>query len=163
MPTVSEALQQLDRELARARQAGCKVLKLVHGYGSSGAGGEIRIAAQRRLMEMKGRGEIRACIFGEDWSNWDAVSLGPRQRSSRTEAGCGPGPAESGDYDCGALIFGERVLHYRLFHGGVMLSLRSMWREAQMQSPGYGAVPARSFGTRVPQDDAGGEDRQLAK
>jgi hypothetical protein len=71
MPTVSEALQQLDRELAVARQAGCKVLKLIHGYGSSGEGGEIRIAAQRRLTEMANRGEIRACIFGEDWSKSD--------------------------------------------------------------------------------------------
>jgi hypothetical protein len=67
-------LQLLDRELARARQAGCKVLKLIHGYGSSGAGGEIRIAAQRRLTEMAARGEIRACIFGEDWSQSDERS-----------------------------------------------------------------------------------------
>jgi hypothetical protein len=71
MPTVSEALQRLDRELSRARQSGCEVLKLVHGYGSSGAGGEIRIAAQRRLTEMAGRGEIRACIFGENWAQSD--------------------------------------------------------------------------------------------
>ena len=71
MPSVSEALQHLDRELARARQAGCGVVKLVHGYGSSGAGGEIRIAAQRRLTEMAGRGEIRACIFGENWAKSD--------------------------------------------------------------------------------------------
>jgi len=71
MPTVSEALQRLDRELSRARQSGCEVLKLVHGYGSSGAGGEIRIAAQRRLTEMAGRGEIRACIFGENWAKSD--------------------------------------------------------------------------------------------
>jgi len=68
MPTVSEALQHMDRELARARQSGCGVIKLIHGYGSSGAGGEIRIAAQKRLTELAGRGEIRACIFGEDWS-----------------------------------------------------------------------------------------------
>jgi hypothetical protein len=71
MPTVPEALQQLERELARARQAGCGVIKLIHGYGSSGAGGEIRIAAQRRLTEMAGRGEIRACIFGENWAKSD--------------------------------------------------------------------------------------------
>jgi hypothetical protein len=71
MPTVARALQHLDRELARARQAGCKVLKLIHGYGSTGAGGEIRIAAQRRLNEMAGRGEIRACIFGENWAKSD--------------------------------------------------------------------------------------------
>ena len=71
MPTVSEALQRLDREIGRARQTGCGVLKLIHGYGSSGAGGEIRIAAQKRLVEMKGRGEIRACIFGETWAKSD--------------------------------------------------------------------------------------------
>ncbi len=71
MPTVAQALQHLDRELARARQAGCGVVKLVHGYGSTGAGGEIRVAVQRRLAEMAGRGEIRACIFGEDWAKSD--------------------------------------------------------------------------------------------
>jgi hypothetical protein len=71
MPTVAQALQHLDRELARARQAGCKVLKLIHGYGSTGAGGEIRIAAQKSLTEMAGRGEIRACIFGENWAKSD--------------------------------------------------------------------------------------------
>ncbi len=74
MPTVAEALQLLERELARSRQAGCKVVKLIHGYGSSGAGGEIRIAAQRRLTEMASRGEIRACIFGEDWAKSDQQS-----------------------------------------------------------------------------------------
>jgi hypothetical protein len=85
MPTVSEALQQLDRELARARQAGCGVVKLVHGYGSTGAGGEIRVVAQRRLAEMAGRGEIRACIFGESWAKsdeqaWALISARPEPK-----------------------------------------------------------------------------------
>jgi hypothetical protein len=71
MPTVSEALQYLDRELARARQTGCGVVKLIHGYGSTGAGGDIRIAVQKRLTEQMSRGEVRACIFGEDWSKSD--------------------------------------------------------------------------------------------
>ena len=74
MPTVPEALQHLERELAHARQTGCGVLKLVHGYGSSGTGSEIRIAAQRRLTEMASRGEIRARIFGEDWAKSDQQS-----------------------------------------------------------------------------------------
>ena len=47
------------------------MLKLIHGYGSSGAGGDIRLAAQRRLIEMTSRGEIRACIFGENWAKSD--------------------------------------------------------------------------------------------
>jgi hypothetical protein len=74
MPTVSEALQHLERELARSRQAGCRVLKFIHGYGSSGAGGEIRIAAQKRLTEMASRGEIHACILGENWAKSDEQS-----------------------------------------------------------------------------------------
>jgi len=88
MPTVSEALQQLDRELARARQAGCGVIKLVHGYGSSGAGGEIRIAAQKRLTEMAARGEIRAYIFGETWAKsdeqaWALINARPELKQDR--------------------------------------------------------------------------------
>jgi hypothetical protein len=71
MPTVPAALQHLERELAPARQTGCVFIKLIHGYGSSGSGGDIRIAAQRRLTEMASRGEIRACIFGESWAKSD--------------------------------------------------------------------------------------------
>jgi len=71
MPLVRESLQRLDRELALARQEKTKLLKLVHGYGSTGAGGDIRIAVQKRLLEMTQDGQIRACIFGENWSKSD--------------------------------------------------------------------------------------------
>jgi hypothetical protein len=71
MPSVHEALQRLDRELAFAHQEKTKLLKLVHGYGSTGAGGDIRIAVQKRLMEAAQNGEIRGCIFGENWSKSD--------------------------------------------------------------------------------------------
>ena len=71
MPPIPQALQRLERELALARQEKTPLLKLIHGYGSSGAGGDIRIAVQKRLVEMAGRSEIRGCIFGEDWSKSD--------------------------------------------------------------------------------------------
>jgi hypothetical protein len=74
MPLVREALQRLERELALARQEKVTALKLVHGYGSSGAGGEIRVAVQKRLREMADRGEIRGCIFGENWSKSDELT-----------------------------------------------------------------------------------------
>jgi len=64
-------MQRLDRELARARQEKCSLLKLIHGYGSTGAGGDIRIAAQKHLAELAGRGAIRGCIFGENWTKSD--------------------------------------------------------------------------------------------
>ena len=71
MPQVREALLRLDRELVLARQSKLKVLKLIHGYGSSGEGGEIRLAVQKRLVEMAQSREIRGCIFGENWSKTD--------------------------------------------------------------------------------------------
>jgi hypothetical protein len=74
MPLVREALQRLERELALARQEKAKLVKLVHGYGSSGAGGDIRIAVQKRLLELAENGQIRGCIFGENWSKSNDVS-----------------------------------------------------------------------------------------
>jgi hypothetical protein len=71
MPLVNQALMQMGRELAAARREGCALVKLIHGYGSTGAGGEIRIAVQRRLREMNERGEIRSFIFGENWAQSD--------------------------------------------------------------------------------------------
>ena len=47
------------------------MLKIVHGYGSTGAGGDIRIAVQRRLYELEEAGQIRRCIFGENWGKSD--------------------------------------------------------------------------------------------
>jgi hypothetical protein len=71
MPPVHQALSQFERELAVARDQGYGLVKLIHGYGSTGAGGEIRIAVQKRLIEMRDRGQIRGCIVGENWSKSD--------------------------------------------------------------------------------------------
>ncbi len=74
MPSVPEALQRLDRELSLARQQKHSVLKIIHGYGSTGVGGDIRIAVQKRLHELSGESKIRGCIFGENWSKGDEVA-----------------------------------------------------------------------------------------
>jgi len=74
MPHVHEALQRMDRELALARASKATLLKLIHGYGSTGAGGDIRIAVQKRLIEMTQSGQIRGCIFGENWSKSDETA-----------------------------------------------------------------------------------------
>jgi adenosylmethionine-8-amino-7-oxononanoate aminotransferase len=74
MPLVHEALQRLERELAAARQEKAKLLKVVHGYGSTGQGGDIRIAVQKCLIEVAQKGQIRGCIFGENWSKSDDVA-----------------------------------------------------------------------------------------
>lgn len=88
MPLVREAILRLDRELALAKQEGFDLLKLIHGYGSTGAGGEIRIAVQKRLREMSDHGQIRGCIFGEDWTisdeqTWKVVQADPALKRDR--------------------------------------------------------------------------------
>jgi len=67
MPLVREAMSRMQGELRRAQNEGVKIVKFVHGYGSTGVGGEIRIAVQNGLMKRLGQGEVKAVIFGEDW------------------------------------------------------------------------------------------------
>jgi hypothetical protein len=68
---VEEALRRLQQEIVAAQQEKLRLLKVIHGYGSSGTGGDIRIAVQRRLRELVEAGQIRGCIFGENWSKSD--------------------------------------------------------------------------------------------
>ena len=80
MPTVRAALQQLTFELRRSRSLGCAAVKLIHGYGSSGKGGRIRVEARRRLDRMKAGGEIWGYIPGESFSIFDSDTLAAFQR-----------------------------------------------------------------------------------
>lgn len=74
MPSVQEALQRLEREIVLARNGRVALLKIIHGYGSTGAGGDIRIAVEKRLHELSAGGQIRGCIFGENWSKADEAT-----------------------------------------------------------------------------------------
>ena len=67
-------MQRLNGEISLARLEKQSFLKFVHGYGSSGVGGDIRFAVQRRLQELAETAEIRGCIFGENWSKTDEQS-----------------------------------------------------------------------------------------
>jgi len=96
MPLVREALQRLERELALARQNKANVLKIIHGYGSTGAGGEIRIAVQKRLRELVENGQIRDCIFGENWSKSDQAAWNLVQAQSELKSDCDLGRGNRG-------------------------------------------------------------------
>jgi hypothetical protein len=45
------------------------VLKVIHGYGSTGRGGKIRDAVRRELGRMLARGEVAAVVPGEEYSS----------------------------------------------------------------------------------------------
>ena len=73
-PSVEQVRSRLADELGRARQKSLPVLKLIHGYGSSGVGGALRDAVLGALGWAKTRGEIREFIAGEEWSISDSAS-----------------------------------------------------------------------------------------
>jgi len=73
-PTRDQAYQKLDAALARARKDGIAVLKVIHGYGSTGAGGVLRFAVRGFLRQRKDKGEIAAFVNGESWSSFDERS-----------------------------------------------------------------------------------------
>ena len=67
MPTVPLALSLLSDALRMARAERHAAVKIIHGYGSSGKGGAIRMAVQAELMQRVRAGELRAFIAGEEW------------------------------------------------------------------------------------------------
>ena len=68
LPTVEQALERLERDLREARACGAKLLRVIHGYGSSGRGGKIRDAVRRELGRKLARGEVKAVTPGENYS-----------------------------------------------------------------------------------------------
>ena len=73
-PTRNQAYQKLEAALARARKDGIPALKVIHGYGSTGAGGVLRFAIRGFLRQRKEKGEIAAFVNGESWSSFDERS-----------------------------------------------------------------------------------------
>ena len=73
-PTRDQACQKLEAALTRARKDGVAALKVIHGYGSTGAGGVLRFAIRGFLRQRKEKGEIAAFVNGESWSSFDERS-----------------------------------------------------------------------------------------
>jgi len=71
MPSVEQARARLATEIQSARNGAVKALKIVHGYGSTGTGGDLRIALQSTLRQMAATREIHDCIYGENWRTSD--------------------------------------------------------------------------------------------
>ena len=79
-PTVEQARLRLERELRQARDEGCKAVKVIHGYGSSGVGGALRTALQATLRRAAQDGGIAALVCGEDWRIADETTWRILQR-----------------------------------------------------------------------------------
>lgn len=67
-PVLEVALQKLDEGIEDAAKNNIQVLTLIHGYGSSGKGGRIRLECRKKLDFMKSKGRIRDYIAGENFT-----------------------------------------------------------------------------------------------
>lgn len=68
MPTVEQARIRLVNELRTAKLTRTNVIKIIHGYGSSGKGGAIKTEVGRILLQKKREKQIRDYVRGEDFS-----------------------------------------------------------------------------------------------
>jgi hypothetical protein len=71
MPDVKLAVRRVTYNIRNGQILGMAAIKFIHGYGSSGKGGRIRVEARRYLGEQKRMRRIRDFIIGEDFSIFD--------------------------------------------------------------------------------------------
>jgi len=68
LPTLDEARRLVAAEIKQAKREGAKVLKVIHGYGSSGKGGALCVGLRKSFGLRKKEGVIKDFIAGEDFS-----------------------------------------------------------------------------------------------
>lgn len=68
MPTASDAVKRVTYNIRNGKSWGCGAIKFIHGYGSTGKGGKIRMDTRRYLQEQKDKRYIKDFISGEDFS-----------------------------------------------------------------------------------------------
>ena len=68
LPALEEARRLVLAEIKQAKREGAKVLKIIHGYGSSGKGGTLCFGLRKSFGLRKKERVIRDFIAGEEFS-----------------------------------------------------------------------------------------------
>ena len=75
LPTLDEARRLVIAEIKRAKREGIKVLKVIHGYGSSGKGGALCVGLHKSFGLRKKEGVIKDFVAGDDFSIFNDTVL----------------------------------------------------------------------------------------
>ena len=75
LPTLDDARRLVIAEIKQAKRDGARALKVIHGYGSSGKGGTLRIGLRKSFGLRKKEGGIKDFIAGEDFSIFNETTL----------------------------------------------------------------------------------------
>jgi hypothetical protein len=100
LPTLDDARRLVIAEIKRARRDGVKVLKVIHGYGSSGKGGTLNVGLKKSFTLRKKEGVIKDFIVGESFTIFNPTVLALLEAV----------PALRGDPDLGATNEGVTLL-----------------------------------------------------
>ncbi|MCD4817768.1 MAG: hypothetical protein K8S23_03650 [Candidatus Cloacimonetes bacterium] len=68
MPTCEQAIKMVKSTLFKASYDNTKVIKIIHGYGSSGVGGELRYCLREYFQQLCGQGKLKFFVSGKDFS-----------------------------------------------------------------------------------------------
>jgi hypothetical protein len=99
-PGLDDARRRVIGEVRKAKREGIRVLKVIHGYGSSGKGGTLCIGLRKSFRLRKEEGVIKDFIPGE------AFSIFREPTQALLEAV----PALRGDPDLDAINEGVTIL-----------------------------------------------------
>jgi hypothetical protein len=100
LPTLDDARWLVIVEIKEAKRAGARVLKVIHGYGSSGKGGALYVGLRKSFGLRKKEGGINDAIAGEDFSIFNDTVLNLLEAM----------PELRGDPDLGATNEGVTIL-----------------------------------------------------
>jgi hypothetical protein len=75
LPTLDEARRLVADEIRRAKREGVRVLKVIHGYGSTGKGGKLCVGLRKSFRLRRKEGAIKDFIAGENFSIFNPTTL----------------------------------------------------------------------------------------
>jgi hypothetical protein len=75
LPTVEEARRLVMEAIKQAKRERVKVLKVIHGYGSTGKGGALSTGLRKSFRLRKKEGVVKEYIAGEDFSIFNNIVL----------------------------------------------------------------------------------------
>jgi hypothetical protein len=76
MPSRSDARERLIARISEAQRNGTAILKVIHGYGSRGVGGKLRVALRKTLERLAAEGRLGRVVHGEKWDIFDETTQG---------------------------------------------------------------------------------------
>jgi hypothetical protein len=74
LPTVEQARRRMLDALNATDASRTKIAVIIHGYGSTGAGGKLGTEMRKTLARLRNQGKCKYVIWGEQFSMFDETT-----------------------------------------------------------------------------------------